>query len=162
MSPFLAYLKSSVQRARRQGLLLTSDLTEEQMCVRPSGLLHPAWLLGHLNLYYEDVLVMLHDQPFVDDSKDHPLFAPGTQPLEDPALYPTKAELLNAFKDGHDQILAALDQTSPVLLDRKTNATSLPTVGAFLIHLMIDHEWHHLGQLAAWRRAMNLPFPDEL
>ena len=31
-----------------------------------------------------------------------------------------------------------------------------PTVGDFVIFLMTAHEMDHLGQIAAWRRAMGL------
>ena len=154
---FLTYLRHSVVRARKQGLDLVTDVPPEQMLAQPAGLLHPTWLLGHINLYYTDVLTILRDEPFIDDAKTHPLFSPGTTPSMEASLYPGKTELLEAFVDGHDQVSLELEQATPALLDRPTSSRSLPTVGSFLIHLMIDHEWHHLGQLAAWRRAMGLP-----
>ena len=34
-----------------------------------------------------------------------------------------------------------------------------PTVGDYAIFLMTGHEMDHLGQIAAWRRAMGLGAP---
>jgi uncharacterized damage-inducible protein DinB len=83
----------------------------------------------------------------------------GSIPSGDAADYPGKVELLEELRGQHERVseaMAAVDAerlqqpTPPRLRER------FPTIGDFAAALMTMHEGHHLGQLAAWRRALGL------
>lgn len=87
---------------------LLSDLSEDQMCAQPHGVVnHPAWSPGHLAV-----------------AADH---------------LGTPLGLSSELPAGWEQTF-------------KTGGTPSPDKS----FLMTAHEMDHLGQVAAWRRAMGL------
>ena len=148
---------------------LVADLTADQMCQQPHGLVnHPAWSLGHLVFSSVGLLKFLgHDVPppvgweqaaFVATA------AGGRGPSSDPSGYPAKDELLSTLKSLHDRVTSAVNAADAAAL-KATLATPhpyegarkyFPTLGDHVVYLMTLHEMDHLGQIAAWRRAMGL------
>ncbi len=55
-------------------------------------------------------------------------------------------------RSHHDRLVASLD--APV--EWRFDGT-LPTLADAAVFLAVTHEAQHLGQLAAWRRALGLP-----
>ena len=145
----------NLKRAER----LVDDLTDEQMVAQPSGVInHPAWTLGHLGAT-SDALAGMLGLPSTFPDAWREACRMGSIPSGEAADYPAKRELLAQLRAQHERVaeaVAAVDDerlqqpTPPRLRER------FPTIGDFAAALMTMHEGHHLGQLAAWRRALGL------
>ncbi|MEQ8211927.1 MAG: DinB family protein [Lacipirellulaceae bacterium] len=152
---------------------LLEDVTDEQMVLRPGEpdnphrMNHPAWILGHMSLYYPIVPALLAGEAF-DDPADHDLFGfRGRGPQDDVSLYGTKESQLERLSTGHEQVAQALLTASEDQLNRRPSlprwAEMYPTVEFMLPDLLLMHENIHIGQISIWRRAAGLPsvpFPD--
>ena len=152
----------------RYALALLGDLTYEQMVLRPGGSMnHPAWILGHMALYYPIIPALLRGEMFADPA-DNELFGfRGRGPLSDYTIYGSKESQLERMRVGHEQVAQALlsataeDFNRPPSLPRW--AEMYPTVEFMLPDLLLLHENIHIGQLSIWRRAAGFPgvdFPD--
>ena len=143
---------------------LVADLTAEQMCQQPHGVVnHPAWSLGHLVFSSVGLLKALgHDAslPVGWGEAVGAAAGAGGIPSSDPSGFPSKDELLSTLESLHDRVTTAVKAA-----DAATLATPypdegarkyFPTIGDHVVFLMTSHEMDHLGQLAAWRRAMGL------
>ncbi len=147
---------------------LLNDLTDEQMLLRPGGNMnHPAWILGHMALYYPIIPALLRGELFADPADDELFGFRGRGPQNDMSLYGSKAAQVERMIGGHEQVAQALlsadeaDFRRPPSLPR-WNAM-YPTVEFMLPDLLLMHENIHIGQLSLWRRAAGLPavdFPD--
>jgi len=146
--------------------VLVEDLTEEQMTVRPcSGLEnHPAFTLGHLvtasAMMLED-LGGIYQVPegwtelFVRKGPGDPRL-----PEVEAGKYPAKKKLIEEFSLQHEQLRRFISGCNPSTLSGSFTwrfSGYFPTLLDLLVFMCINHEAMHLGQLAAWRRAMNLP-----
>jgi len=139
---------------------LVGDVSADQMCAQPHGVVnHPAWSLGHLAVASDHVgqaLGLSSDLPagWADT------WGPGGKPSADKALYPSKDDLLRVMEQQHARVAQALSDADPAALAQPLAHEQMraffPTVGDFAIFLMTAHEMDHLGQIAAWRRAMGL------
>ena len=73
---------------------------------------------------------------------------------------PTKDELLKVHRQLHERISQAVPKVDQATLDQPNPSEGVrayfPTIGDQLIFMMTAHEMDHLGQMAAWRRAMGL------
>jgi len=144
---------------------LVSDLSDADMVSQPiPGITmnHPAWVFSHLALYPPTLSAVLRgarEGEFADPIKSP--FGKDSRPTADAAAYLPKAELMAQFFDGHDELAAVLTAVSgsafaqPIPLKRWEQR--FPRVADALIHLMLDHEAGHLGQISAWRRAGGRP-----
>ena len=87
-------------------------------------------------------------------------FKAGTPPNPDVAANPSKEELLRELTAVHERISAALPTLDAGQLEAEHPHEGarqyFPTVGDHLMYSMTAHEMDHLGQLAAWRRALGL------
>ena len=93
----------------RYALALLEDLTDEQMLLRPGGNMnHPAWILGHMSLYYPIVPALLRGESFPDPADDDLFGFRGRGPQDELALYGTKASQLDRMTTGHEQVAQAL------------------------------------------------------
>jgi len=139
---------------------LVKDLTPAQMTTQPHGLInHPCWTLGHLVTSAHAACGLIGVESTLPDGWAEK-FKAGTPPDPDPAANPGRDELLAALKDLHAKLAAALPSVDPSVLeaehpDEKTR-TYFPTVGDMVVFMLTAHEMDHLGQVAAWRRAMGL------
>ena len=144
---------------------LIGDLNAEQMCQQPHGLVnHPTWSLGHLASASVGVLKALgHDASLPDGWGD--VFKTGGIPSGDAAVYPSKEALLSTLEALHDRVSTAVQSADPAALatphPHEGTRKYFPTIGDMVVFLMTSHEMDHLGQVAAWRRAMGLgPAPN--
>lgn len=139
---------------------LVGDLTAEQMCQQASGVVnHPAWSLGHLAGASAMLLKTLgHDATLPEGWDD--VFKTGGIPSGDASIFPSKDELIAALESLHERVAAAVETVAPATLaaphPHEGMRKYFPTVGDMVVFLMTSHEMDHLGQLAAWRRAMGL------
>lgn len=140
--------------------MLVSDLDADQMCHQPHGLInHPAWSLGHLVNSAHECYPMIGMTSDLPDGWGAP-FKAGTPPNPDPAANPSKEDLLSRFRAAHEALSKALPNIDAATLSKEHPSEGarkyFPTVGDHIIYMMTAHEMDHLGQLAAWRRAMGL------
>lgn len=139
---------------------LVRDLSDEQMTRQPHGVVnHPAWLLGHLAASSNQVAKMLGlDSTFPAAWTE--AFGIGGTPSGDTAHFPAKEELLAELAAQHERVAGALASADPALFEREHPSEGarkrFPTIGDYTVFMISTHEGSHLGQIAAWRRAMGL------
>ena len=139
--------------------LLVCDLTDEQMVAQPSGVInHPAWTLGHLGAT-SDALAGVLGLPSTLPDAWKEACRMGSIPSGNAADYPGKVEILEELRAQHERVSEAMQAVDAERLRQPMpppRGKRFPTVGDFAVALMTMHEGHHLGQVAAWRRAMGL------
>ena len=144
---------------------LVADLSDADMTSQPvEGVVmnHPAWVFSHLALYPPTLSAILRgarEGEFADPIKSP--YGKDSKPLGDASAYDKKDALMARFFDGHDELAAVLGEVdrsilaAPIPLKRWEKR--FPRVADALVHLMLDHEAGHLGQISAWRRAGRRP-----
>jgi hypothetical protein len=140
---------------------LVADLSDEDMVGQPvEGVVmnHPAWVFSHLSLYPPTLSAILRgarEGEFADPINSR--FGKDSKPVADAAAYLPRGELLAGYFDGHDELAAVLGIVSSAVLSQpiplKRWEQRFPLVADAVVHLMLDHESGHLGQVSAWRRA---------
>lgn len=145
---------------------LVEDVKDDQMTIIPSdGLVnHPAFTIGHL---VSGSAMMAEDlgAEFKMPDKWAELFirkGPGDprNPDLDAKKYPSKILLINELEHQHNKVKDMLIQVDEKKLNENINWRFdgyMPTLFDIIYFMCINHEAMHLGQLAAWRRAMQLP-----
>ena len=150
----------SLEKARRQTLSLVEDLLEEQMCRQTSaGENHPAWILGHLLLGDIYLLSMMKIQALSAEFADLlSKYGPASKPISTPENYDSKHFLVERLTETGFRRLDALRQMKSFdqPMPDETLARTQPTIGHHL-QILVFHEGHHCGQIAAWRKAQKLP-----
>ena len=139
---------------------LVKDLTPEQWTAQPHGLVnHPCWSIGHLVKSEHELCGMLGVESTLPEGWEV-TFKAGTPPNPDPSANPSKDEVMSAHRELHTKLSAALPNVDQATLDTEhpnENARQyFPTIGDMAVFLLTAHEMDHLGQVAAWRRAMGL------
>ena len=136
------------------------DLSAEQMVEQPSGVInHPAWTLGHLAATADNVAKTLGQESTFPEEWRAACSTGGT-PSGDARDFPSKEQLLEQLGAQHERVAAAFAAAGTELLEQPhpnpRGRKIFGTVGGYAVALMTTHEANHLGQLAAWRRAMGL------
>ena len=139
---------------------LVKDLSDEQMAAQSGGVInHPAWSLGHLVVAADHMGRLLGLESTLPEGWRE-TFKTGGEPSDGPSTYPSKGEILGALREQHVRNTAAAKtvDASRYAEPHPDEATRdhFPTVGDMVVFLMTSHEMDHLGQIAAWRRAMGL------
>lgn len=151
----LAYAKKLVQ-----------DVSEEQMCIKPGIGLdnHPAFTLGHLVTGYANLMNNLTGEFILEDGFKEIFLRKGpgdpTLPISDPKVYPSKTRLISELEKQHKRLIDHLLKIDHKKLLENFDwrfSSFFPTYLDRVMFLCVNHYAMHLGQLAAWRRAMNLP-----
>jgi hypothetical protein len=146
------------------GFLLDAvdDVPESRMTEQPGAIVnHPAWTLSHLNAYAGMLLAMLDDPSVGRATADAEMerYGYGTTPVPDPAVYATKRELLQQFKDRNARLATVVADRHAIYFPKaspeKFHPYS-PTIGHIAFTLLVAHPPHHLGQLKQWRRAAGI------
>ena len=130
------------------------------MVGQPNGVVnHPAWSLGHLTVASNQLGDLLGLDSGLPEGWGKP-FATGGIPSGDIATYPSKDELLAALVAQHDRNTAEVRNTDLARFaephPNEGTRKYFPTIGDMVMFFMTSHEMDHLGQVAAWRRAMGL------
>ena len=139
---------------------LVKDLSVEQMVQQPNGVVnHAAWSLGHL-VSSADHLGQFVGLESALPSEWEETFKTGGIPSSDASLYPSKSDLLTQLETQHERNSTAVSAMDPARFTEphpnEKVREHFPTVGDMVVFLMTSHEMDHLGQVAAWRRAMGL------
>jgi hypothetical protein len=117
---------------------------------------HAMWIAGHLTVVEGRLQQMLRGTPN-PVARWKPLFDWGSEPVDDPAVYPPYEEVLRTFKDLRAQTHAYLDEFGEAGLDRPTKSqppgfTGFETAGK-AIQIIACHACGHLGGLTVVRAA---------
>mgnify|MGYP001013576431 FL=1 len=71
------------------------------------------------------------------------------------------ARLLENYQAGVQSVLYRLERSTPAVLSNPVSLprwqSRMPVAEKALPYLMLVHENQHIGQISAWRRAMQLP-----
>ena len=144
---------------------LVQDVTRDQMTIIPSNGLenHPAFTLGHL-VSGSAILAEDLGGEFEMPDKWVDLFlrkGPGDprKPDPDKGKYPSKELLLGELEDQHNKVKKLLNSLDKMKFSENIKwrfSNYMPTLLDIIVFMCINHEAMHLGQLAAWRRAMGL------
>lgn len=139
---------------------LVKDVPADQMAAQPSGVInHPAWSLGHLVVSSNHLAQILGLQSNLPDGWGE-TFKTGGEPSGDLSEYPTKRRLLDSLKAQHVRNIEAVRRFDTARFaephPNEGMRNYFPTVGDMIVFMMTAHEMDHLGQVAAWRRAMGL------
>ncbi len=136
------------------------DVPESRMAEQPGTIVnHPAWTLSHLHAYAGMLLSLLDDPSVPTADAEMERFGYGTTPVPDLAVYATKRELLDRFKDRNARLAAVVAAKHSDYFPRPSPEKFRlysPTIGHIAITLLVTHPPHHLGQLRQWRRAAGI------
>jgi hypothetical protein len=144
---------------------LVGDLDEKMMTqsFKPGLENHPAWTLGHL-VSGATLTSKYLGGPYEISESWELLFrrtGPGdpTKPDLDLQKYPSKKELLSELSKQHyivENLIVEIDSDRFAEDAKWRYSKYMPSLGDLLYFMCVTHESMHLGQLAAWRRAMKL------
>ncbi|HEY7117109.1 MAG TPA: DinB family protein [Tepidisphaeraceae bacterium] len=141
--------------------LTLGDFTDDEMLARPvPGANHAAWQLGHLigSAAYMFGAVAPGLIP-ENAARLGERFTGKTANVDDPAFYPKKSELLEAFAQAHGAIADWVTTLTPADLAKPTPgrmAEFAPTVGHLAL-MTVSHLAMHVGQLQVIRRKLGKP-----
>ncbi len=144
---------------------LVLDLSEDQMTTVPSsGLVnHPAFTLGHLISGSAGLVEDLGGKFEMPDAWVDLFLRKGPgdprKPDTDKNKYPAKEMLLRELDKQHTRVKILLSRLDQDELNKDIQwrfSSYMPTLLDLIAFMCINHEAMHLGQLAAWRRAMGL------
>ena len=123
----------------------------------PQGGCHPLWVLGHLALVEGMIPAALLGEP--NAAADWaPLFGENSEPVADPAAYPTFAEVRAKYVQMRERNLQLLDALSesdldkPALAPPKGREQEFATYGRSFLVLAL-HQMIHRGHVTDARRA---------
>lgn len=141
---------------------LVEGIDDARFADQPTPAINPpAWQIGHLAVVADNGLTLLGLR------REGPrawrdLFGTGSSPIPDRSPYPSKAELLSAYRGSHARLDEAVSAADPEAMERPHSLDflkpALTTVGDLLAHLLTSHEAMHLGHLSSWRRQVGLPY----
>ncbi len=145
---------------------LIIDIEEANMSFTSSKGLenHPTFTVGHIITAY-GMMVKHLGGPYNIKKEWDDIFrrnGPGDPrlPTEEKKLYPNKSELTACLKEQHTTLLGYINEVS---IEKLNNPVTwrynqyFPKTIDLLYFMCITHYSMHIGQLAAWRRAMNMP-----
>ena len=145
----------SLEQARKQTLALVEDLREEQMRLQSAVRENPpAWILGHLLLGDIYLLSLLKVQELSADFAEL-LSKYGPNPSGE--NYDSKQFLVERLTETGNLRCGSVRQMSDLnkAMPDETLVKTQPTIGHHL-QMLVFHEGHHCGQIAAWRKAQRL------
>jgi len=141
--------------------LLVEDIAEERMTAQPGGIVnHPAWQLGHLVVVQDRLVRMLGGNSKIEADWET-RYGRGSVPSPDRSAHPSKADFLRTLDERRGEYVRLFGSVSSDDLAKPPPGGKIPqaftSMGMFLLFIMTTHEGTHLGQLAAWRKAIGLP-----
>ena len=120
---------------------------------------HALWFPGHMatsDNFFLSLVAPDRSRPLPEFQAK---FGMGSQPTNDPSVYPAPEAVLEVMRERRGALLQTLDAMSDEELARKTPAGApefLPDVSS-VFELAVWHEGQHAGQLTVARRALGYP-----
>jgi len=145
--------------------VLVEDVPDSLMCIQPAkGLVnHPAFTIGHLVTGSALTAKYLGGEYKIPDGWEELFLRKGPgdprYPEIDSVLYPNKEALISELENQHNKVKALLlkaDQKTLLNGHKWRYSNFMPQLIDCVNFMCTTHEAMHLGQLAAWRRAMDL------
>ncbi len=162
MRAMLRHLLSGYQFNLDRSRVMVKDLSDEQMVWQPHGVVnHPAWILGHLALSSDGLARRFGLESTLPDGWAD-TFGPGGVPSGTVADFPGRDRTLDELAAQHARVADAVGAADPTVFDTpvpfpdERRRKTFPTLGDYAVFVMTIHEGSHIGQIAAWRRAMGL------
>jgi len=166
-------IADSLQLSLNYADRLLADVTPERFgrfaAVGPAGHAtavesnHPAFVLGHLSLYAPRMVAQLGGSPTPVPARFETVFSKEGKCVDDPSgsVYPPMAEVVEVFRRGCQEAIAALRAAPDDVLQRPNPAEGrmaelFPTLGSLHGFYAGGHMMMHLGQVSAWRRMEGL------
>lgn len=134
---------------------------------------HIAWVLGHCALNMHRVAQQLDDKELPETefspepcraATDDPTFcfhtesiAFDSQPVDDPAIYPSFERCVQIYEGACDRLAAAIASAGDEQFERQIHWGSTAMPAYVLVARMIFHNGMHTGQIADLRRALRMP-----
>lgn len=142
-----------------QGYLekVVADFSDDDLTKPTPGAVNPpAYVLGHLAIC-NDFSLQLLGKPTVCPRAWMVAFGPGSSPDAMKIPYPSRMDLLDALRRGHEQVLAAVVDADPAAMAAPHAVaifagTPIQTIGDVVSLLMTTHFSLHIGQLSLMRR----------
>lgn len=131
------------------------------MTAQPGAIInHPAWQLGHLTWALDSAVALVGGAKTLD-ADWVARFVPNSIPSADRSHYPANSELTQLCSERRQTVATRCAKMSDSDWQQPNPIPQLqamlPTLWQAMHFLMLTHESTHLGQIASWRRAMNLP-----
>ena len=135
------------------------DFSDADMLFRPAKTAnHAAWQMGHLANATRN-MVAACDPSVAFKFEDDARFGKSKASIDDPAFFPSKAELLSRFDSAMDTAAAWVANLTDADLAKRTPErlqNFAPTVANIAI-LLASHPLMHMGQFSVTRRALAKP-----
>jgi len=138
------------------------NVSDDQMAQQAHGVVnHPAWTLLHLASASNMTATTLGlDSTFPSEWEDVAKNGPG----QASSAFPTKTQLLAELSSQHSRVAEAVTKADVSLFAKEfpneNYRKTFPTIGDFCAYLLTAHEGSHIGQIAAWKRAMKIESHD--
>lgn len=150
----IAGLKFSREFTRQ---VLDEFQTEEDWLSRPHDRAnHAMWFAGHMGLVDNSTIGMLAPSQLVRRTGFKELFGMGSTPSDDPADYPSPAEIREWMDDRRAVLLEHAERLTDEDLSRPTPQGAPPFLKDLgqVLQFMAWHEGMHSGQITVPHRAL--------
>ena len=125
---------------------------------------HPAFVYGHLSLYWSDLIGMLGQDGSAVAAPEgwRELLAAGVECVDDPEgnIYPAMDQIVDCFTSGAQEAVKVISSLSDAELSIVTPNEKFrqvfPTMDIVTSFLLNNHVMFHLGQASTWRRMEGL------
>jgi hypothetical protein len=131
-----------------------TDIPDDRMVEQPPGVPnHGTWTLGHLAVSCEGMAKEIGAKAWLPEDWEK-TFGYQSTPHGDRVRYPEKSEMLAVLKDSGERLGQTLRAADDATVKKALPDESLPTMAHCLMQVVVAHTAFHVGQLAAWRRAI--------
>jgi uncharacterized damage-inducible protein DinB len=117
---------------------------------------HALWFAGHMATSDNFFLSLISPEKKKEMPEFQTKFGMGSQPTNEPAMYPQPESVLATMRERRQALLSTLEGMTDDELAKKTPDGApdfLPDVGS-VFEVAIWHEGRHSGQLSVARRAL--------
>ena len=152
----LLYMLKVNQQALKQ---LIDHITEAESLTRHNGHgNHIRWHTGHLICYNSNGLTLLGEANENDKSLSK-LFGAGSEIADDPAAYPSMAELKQQLYGVYERAIELIEDMTEADLEKQfgEGEKKRPIWQPLAFYCL--HDFYHAGQITALRRALGRERP---
>lgn len=120
---------------------------------------HALWQMGHLAMTYAWVENSLVGTKPEFPERYNALFGFGSKPVDNPALYPSVAEVRSAMERGWERVakITGAMKESDLAKAPAGDTGGMAKDKGEMVRLLVWHEGWHQGQLSSLRKALGLP-----
>lgn len=158
MSTALDYALKHLDTTRGFTLAMLKDVPEGKLTAQfPGAANHFLWTMGHMATGYAFFGSAIGTKLTPLPESYNTLFGWGSQPKNDPGIYPSLTELLSVAGKAYSEVRAhAATLTEAQLASKALAGDGFLASQMDAILMLAWHEGWHSGQLSASRRALGL------